>query len=226
MRKWLTRGRRTAVNLLLTGAVLFLIWAMAGYPLGSPLREHRRLERSYLLEESHVVASFPGREGDNDITWVISVAEEYVAVGCRQEDRRLYICPTPSQEPVVVPLRGISGAGDSTVRWLLATHLPENVARGELTLYVTGDFEESYQMEGERLPSGDMLFPMEWQRLGEEDDPEWAEEREMAADLFRDPSQREGRWSFSVHGVFWDEQGREACEATALEERWREILAN
>lgn len=225
MKSKLTRKGRSAVNLALAVTALYLIWGMAGYPLGYYQWEHRRLERAYLLEPSEEVARIPTRIGDNEVTLVISTAEEYVAVGLKQAVWGLDIHPIPAGEPALVTLyTGRNGGrGTDTAGWLLAVHVPKEAAEAELALDVTGDYERSYRMEGKRLLSGDFLFTMECVDSLVEGGAEWREEQSMWAALFSDPSERSGTWDFSVRAVFRDVQGREVCEITSLEQQKLEI---
>lgn len=155
MRKNKGRGWQTALNLLLTAALVFLLWAAVGYPLFSPEAEFRRYEYTNLLPRSELILrsdredltaadgirmylsgdNFVGRWGDH---LTVAHVDDFAYVSCRT---------VPLEEgPQLVPLEGFPHGGWTEEQGeyrrfspVLLMNAPGDMAGAEIEVTVEGE---------------------------------------------------------------------------------------
>lgn len=144
----LSRGQKTARNLLLCALILVWFWGLAGYPLPTPELELRRWERTNLLEPSRTVSvreneTLSLKEGfvvEPVHGFLVGLAEDWAVVGGRRNTGMYFYKISLEEAPAVTMLPGsvsIAGFVDGepdVYTPMLALGVPAEAASGELTV--------------------------------------------------------------------------------------------
>lgn len=174
----LSRGQRTLVNLCLCALLLVGLWGLFGYPLPTAELELHRWERTSLMEPSRVAFSVKEDQRlslgeDLDVHMpcdlVVGLEEDRAVVGCKGGDFRRWIFSvyTLGEEPLVtmipgaggIMMAGFSEEGPRVLTPVLAFHLPEEAASGEITLTgYRGTAEVPLTGPGQEIGEGVWLF--------------------------------------------------------------------
>ena len=177
----LGRGGRTVRNLLLTAALVLMIWGQYGCPLPTAAMEFRRLEGQYLLPRSEIVyQSRIWRSGVHEVETrqgtlsmfaplVVGVSKDQVRAAAVYGPRSLLEVFPLEAGITPVPVRGtlVDDPGDMWVWSVLFLNVPEGAVRGELDLEggrARREEERAFvqrKAAGYDLGDGIWLFPMD-----------------------------------------------------------------
>lgn len=168
----LTRGQKTARNLLAALLLLVFIWGCMDFPIGDPYRSFRRAEREEMVGPSTYLGGFhTGYDG-----WAVGVYEGQVLLH-REDDRGFEYWPRAGSGPAVLPVpenRLLEGEA-----WLVGVDVPEGAASARLELTLSAYYTELRKFNGWSrqicatldVPGGQWRYgtPRLWERTYEAD---------------------------------------------------------
>lgn len=172
-----SRGKQTALNLILAALVFTLIWGLSGYPLPAKEKEFRRMERENLLPRSELIFLDDGREKDlvpEDENLVltlyqptfIGIAGEKVTAAAFDGNGGMVDWYPLEEGPTPVPF-GYAHAvlykpGFAEFLYpLMFIQVSQEAAQGELSLNLTyRETDYSWSGQGWNLGDGVWIFPI------------------------------------------------------------------